>query len=679
MKDIIDFNKVIWPPSVDSPQFDSFLNQIEHTMRAKPTDSKDGIEMDYNKIDNDLQQFNNYNTHMTMQDRLQSFIKFKQKDLTTALTPEKLAGFEQFPKFTQLRTMATEGLPAFTKSTFIPNQGYGDFTRHSQHQRLKHTIAQHLRKLQDNNRCFIIPREQIQGTPGLHLSALHVAYKAADPKGRPCTDANHSGLNEGTDMNAITEFLGDFKLPQLRSLARLLVKAQQQGDTLAHKTDVSAAFNMMLLSPAAALLQTFCIGPWVVIPLVAGFGWCASPAYYNIIASAINWAHNGGISPEQLDQWTRLQGRQPSTRNSDLQDRSLTYVDDSCGRSSYISAEGDMEDLHTIITQLLGPDAYNVKKTEGPASYITIIGWFCDLLNYTIRPSIKGLCKMYYWVFRGLKTDQSIPLHDLQSAVGTLRWYTAVIPLASTHELQQVLSTTQYNLSKQPTNTRPFCRLSKPAIRELTWWRWLLATNLQQDNMLTAPVWFLAGIPGSRQSVHMYTDASGEIGGGYYIPNYSYGQFKWSTQEKTMFGKNLTSTDINALEFVTAICAIIANREHLRHKLIHLHVDNTSAVIWLNKLRTSQDSGQSWIRLLISILLEYDIILDCTYIPGIINVHADALSRYLQTQSIRDLMTSLHNVPLMSTASRLKMWSMSSTPHSKVEYLQILASLEQQD
>ena len=80
----------------------------------------------------------------------------------------------------------------------------------------------------------------------------------------------------------------------------------------------------MLLSPEAALLQTFCIGDWVIIPLVAGFGWCACPAFYNVIASTISWAHNGGISPDQLDIWTRAQGHTPAPRNDDLTDRSFT-------------------------------------------------------------------------------------------------------------------------------------------------------------------------------------------------------------------------------------------------------------------------------------------------------------------------------------------------------------------
>lgn len=646
-------------------------------MRTKPTDSQDGVNIDYSQIDADRHNFDTRDTALSMTERLHHFILHKQSFIKTALTPDKLKGFEAYPNFQQLQDMATHGLMPFTKPTFIPNQGFGDFRRESQHRRLQHTIAQHIRKLQDHGRCFIIERARVQGIKGLHLSALHVASKAADSKGRPCTDAAHSRLNDGTNMDAITTYLGDFKLPQLRTLARLLATAQAQGNTLAHKTDVSAAFNNMILHPTTALLQSFCVGDWVVIPLVAGFGWCAAPAFYHIVAGAIHWAHNGGLTPEQLDIWTAAQGRIPQPRNATLDNRSITYVDDSCGQSSILSAAGDMEDLHTIIAQLLGPAAYNMKKTEGPLSRITIIGWDCDLMTYTIRPSRKGLCKLYFWIFRGLIKTASITLHDLQRAIGTLRWYTAVIPLASTHELQHVLSTCQHFLTTGSTR-RPYCSLTAAARRELHWWQWLLATNLHH-NVLEAPVWYLAGLPGTRELINLYTDASTTVGGGYYIPTHSYGQFLWSPAEKALFGKDTSPTDINGLEFVAAICAILANRDYLRHKVVRLHVDNTSAVAWLNKQRTSQHFGQSWMRLLISVLLTHDILLQCVHIPGVLNVHADALSRFLQNLATSTLTASLLPRPVLSAMSRLHFWKMSATLRSAEEYHTILTRLETQD
>jgi hypothetical protein len=58
-------------------------------------------------------------------------------------------------------------------------------------------------------------------------------------------------------MVALTAHLGDFKLPQLHTLAKLLAKAEAQGNKMLHKTYVTSAFNNMFLSPETALLQMF--------------------------------------------------------------------------------------------------------------------------------------------------------------------------------------------------------------------------------------------------------------------------------------------------------------------------------------------------------------------------------------------------------------------------------------
>ena len=517
----------------------------------------------------------------------------------------------------------------------------------------------------------------LQGTAGLHVSALHVAVKSGDSKGRPCTDASHSGLNDGTDMEALTAELGVFELPQLRALSRMLATAQTQGHELLHKTDVTSAFNCMLLSPAAALSQAFQVGDLIIIPLVAGFGWCAAPAYYNVIADAIHWAHNGGVSDATLDEWTQAQGRTPTPRSTGRANRSITYVDDSCGHSCTLSVHADMGDLQTVICHLLSPPAYNLKKTEGPERRMTMIGWECNTHRYTVRPGAKGRCKMYYWTFRGLQPDRYLSLHDLQSAVGTLRWYSAVVPMASTFELQRDLTAAMRRHSSKPQSKRQtYLTLSAAATRELEWWRWLLSVNLETP-MLETPVWHLAHEVGDRVHAHMFTDASTCIGGGYYIPDYSYGQFKWSADEQHLYGRSEdTDTDINGMEFVTAVCAVVANREYLRGKVVHLHVDNTAAVAWLNKLRTSQVFGQAWIRVFISVLLEYDILVDCVHIEGVLNVIADALSRYLPHQETATLTASLLQQPMLSAASRQAIWSMSSTPRSTQEYLALLSELE---
>jgi hypothetical protein len=49
----------------------------------------------------------------------------------------------------------------------------------------------------------------------------------------------------------------------------------------------------------------------------------------------------------------------------------------------------------------------------------------------TIRPSDRGIQKILWWCFRKvIDTSSAVLLHDLQSLVSLLRWYSVAIPLA---------------------------------------------------------------------------------------------------------------------------------------------------------------------------------------------------------------------------------------------------------
>ena len=167
----------------------------------------------------------------------------------------------------------------------------------------------------------------------------------------------------------------------------------------------------------------------------------------------------------------------------------------------------------------------------------------------------------------------------------------------------------------------------------------------------------------------MWTDAATTVGGGYYIPlsdcadgsSGHFGQCLWSAEEKEIFGTaDLESTDINILEFITVILAIVAEREILRGRVVRIHVDNTAAISWINKLKSKHEFGQLWVALVVTILLEYKITVLCIHIAGVANVTADDLSRYLQECRLRLLEEGYRQSTMPSTASRLAIWQGSS-------------------
>ena len=462
-------------------------------------------------------------------------------------------------------------------------------------------------------------------------------------------------------MEAIEELLGGLSLPNLRYLAGMLERARLVNRKLLWKTDVSAAFMRLRLAPETAMLHAVQVGELILIPLVMQFGWVAAPLLYSVLSSCVNWAHNGsrdqaglwvpGVSPTVLDEWKLHQNVHVPARPQEQQisDRSMTYVDDTTGPTCYAAAEADMSDVEAIIRHLMGSDAVNETKTEGPVSTLTIIGWHSDMESGRMRPSDKGLKKMFWWIFRGSTRGSkpgvfAIQLKDLRKLVGILRWYSAVIPFASTYALQGLLTAKERVAAGTSKAYQQLVNIRSEAAQELLYWRWILGQGLQNAEAWSAPMWFLAKMYDETAMVDMFTDASSLIGGGHALampegwphPEAGhYGQFRWSDEEKQWLG-----IDINVMEFVTAILAIVMERDALANRVVRLQVDNTAAVAWLNKLRSSHGAGQVWVALLTQTLLDYHITLVCVHIKGVLNVVADNMQEmktaldvegYLQT------------------------------------------------
>ena len=128
----------------------------------------------------------------------------------------------------------------------------------------------------------------------------------------------------------------------------------------------------------------------------------------------------------------------------------------------------------------------------------------------------------------------------------------------------------------------------------------------------------------------LYTDASGSIGGGYYLKDQSYSQFRWSHKEKNMYAEAGQDryTDIRILEFVTAVMAVYTERERLRDSRVELYIDNNGACKWLKNRKMNHLWGNGWMNLLQTVCKEFNIDIRPVWIHGCDNPVADALSRY---------------------------------------------------
>jgi hypothetical protein len=656
-----------WPSGVDDSNFSTFLDKLGSMFATRPSAADATIDLDESQIEQDTEFVL---SHKDVATGLRSLVELRHAaTIETRLNPARTAGFEAFPRYRELVQVAEHGATPHFKPGFPCNRGEGDFLR-PQARLLRAAIRHQYGKLHRKGWCILLPKALVQGMEGVHISPTHVAYKRGDTKGRCCVDHTASGLNDGTDMEAIEEALGQLSLPGLKDLATLLYDAYQQGARSMFKTDVASAFNRVKLSYAAVLSQATQVDNLVLFPLVAVFGWTASPIYYSLISEAVNWAHNGGVAGHILDGWRRDQGKEVPLREIPTRHgRSCTYVDDTLGPIWPGEEKTSPTDADTIICRLLGNDGVASEKSEqGPR--ITGLGWYVDMVAGTMRPSDRGIQKMFWWCFRKAgSATKSMLLQDLQSLVSLLRWYSAVIPMAmgALGGLTALLGT-----ALRARQHAQWVRLDGASQKDLEFWRWLLGVGLQQPQVWSSPFWFLADRLQDRVTHELFTDASTLIGGGYVLGTTSFGQFRWEETEKRLFASAPSElTDINVLEFVVAVLAIISEREVLRGSVVLLRVDNMSAVSWLNRLRLNHLWGQSWMRLLITVSLSFNIRVMCSHVPGVKNSIADGLSRYFQATTEKLLQAALRQRPMPTWESRERWWRSFGATEFLEEWLRI--------
>ena len=92
---------------------------------------------------------------------------------------------------------------------------------------------------------------------------------------------------------------------------------------------------------------------------------------------------------------------------------------------------------------------------------------------------------------------------------------------------------------------------------------------------------------------------------------------------------------INILEFFVVMYAIILwGKDFLKGKIVQINCDNTAAISWILKQRGSNKAPIG--EFLVQVYVLYTLSIDCMIIPkhiaGLLNTHADYLSRSLSLQ-----------------------------------------------
>ena len=346
------------------------------------------------------------------------------------------------------------------------------------------------------------------------------------------------------------------------------------------KTDISDAFRIIPVHPSQYHLLGFSFNGKFYYEKMLSMGAATSCRIFEDFSNALVWIlntkYNINSVVKVLDDFLFIHN------NKSLCQKYLTAFLDLC---HYIGV----------------PIAHH--KTEGPTNIITFLGIELDSIKMEARLPLQKLIPYSREVLNASKSS-TITLRQLKSVIGRLTFATSVIPSGRAF-LRRL-----HNLTIGYSNPNQVLTLSKPARLDLSMW----ATFLAHHNGTT-----LIRPPSSvtSQDISLCADASKSGYGATY--GRSWIQGSWPEQWQTLH--------ITVLELYPIYITIAMFAHKLRNSSINFFSDNMAVVHILNKQSSKCHFIMQILRPLVLILLNHNIHLRSTHLPGVLNILCDAISR----------------------------------------------------
>ena len=206
---------------------------------------------------------------------------------------------------------------------------------------------------------------------------------------------------------------------------------------------------------------------------------------------------------------------------------------------------------------------------------------------------------------------------QLQSFAGKLSWASTVTPWG-----RSFLNNTYGTLAKLKANSHK-CILTDWLIKDFKWWRQAL-----QKETHTKRIW------DSRESVWLYSDASGNGGGVFCDGSWLYRNWQRDT--------GFANCHINIKELAMVYLAIHHWADQLTGLKVTVHVDSTAAESVINRQRAPNGHSKFIIKQLAILCIHHDIVLQAVHIPGSDNDFADVISRLDEPGQFERFISLLH-------------------------------------
>ena len=258
-------------------------------------------------------------------------------------------------------------------------------------------------------------------------------------------------------------------------------------------------------------------------------------------------------------------------------------------------------------------------KTVRPFTTLTFAGIELDSIKYEARLPPEKIEKCIETIQAFLKRKK-VRLQELQSLIGLLNFATTVITP------WRAFLRRFYDLTQGVTNPHHFIRLSSEAKSDLRVWLTFL-TSFNGVYFFRNEIWE------NSVKLKLFTDAAGSLGFGAIFGNaWCYG--RWPDE--------WLHRNIAILEFFPIVLSLCLWGDKMRNHSILFFTDNEALVHVINKQSCHDKVLMVFVRKLVLVCLEYNILFKAKHIPGTQNILADSLSR-LQVQTFKQLAPSEMN------------------------------------
>ena len=409
---------------------------------------------------------------------------------------------------------------------------------------------------------------------------------------------HHLSFPKGTSVNdGIPDAETSVRYATVDDAIRL-IKQAGPGCFLA-KTDIQNAFRIIPINPADYHLLGIKWRNRYYYDRAMPMGCSSSCRTFETFSTAVEWIAREKLSIDKL----------------------LHLLDDFLTIASTYSVCKAHLDMFISLCNFLGipiaPD-----KTFGPSTTLTFAGIELDSLRCEARLPRDKIAKCVQFIANFL-SRKKVTLRELQSLLGLLNFACAVVTPGRAF-LRRLI-----DLTRGISHPHFFIRLTRNVKNDLRVWQEFLC-SFNGKSLFLDDHW------SNNHKLNLFTDASGSIGfGAIFGSDWCYG--KWPDEWRRY--------NIAILEFYPIVLSLCLWGHNMRNQCILFLTDNEALVSVINK-QTSKDSDlMTFVRKLVLVCLQNNILFRAKHIAGCRNTLADSLSRFQIQKFFQLAPAHMHRFP----------------------------------